>query len=1098
MKVRKFLLSSFLMAGLTNSGVAAEAAASNGVSNVILSPDGAYASTVPDKIVVQGTVTDDTGEPLIGATVQIDAAKMQTGAVTDIDGHFSMVVPKGSKIRVSYLGFEEKKVIVNENGPVNIKLEKDLQELNEVVVVGYGTQKKVNMSGAVDQLTAKEIEKRPITDISHGLQGMIPNLNIDFTSGEPGKSAEINIRGEASINGGSPLIMIDGVAADADEMNRLMPGDIESISVLKDAASAAIYGARASFGVILITTKQGKGDRISVSYNNNFMWKRPSQLTDKTSDPYIYLKLKNIAVLNTPWSSGHVTSDERLEWARQRSDNPDGTEAIRLNPLDETQWDYMGNRDWTSYFLNRSTFSQNHQVAVSGATKKTNFYLSAGYDGEDGVLSRIASEDSYSRYATRGKVKYNVADWLSVSNNTSFVLTQRKKPSYYNLDDLYNAKPSDMDRNTDGTWANTDLGLALAQIVDGGKENTENTRLQSTFAAELSLWKRLLVVNGDLTFAISHEDYDWYQNKYKIGYGPEDIREDGTSQAKKGSTSGRYIVMDLYATLNKQFGLHKLTGVLGYNQEYNRSDNFTSERYDIISSKLPSIALSSGDQYVTEKYRDWAIRGLYYRMNYIFNDRYIFELDGRYDGTSRFPKKKRFGFFPSGSVAWRIDAEPFFQPLTKWVSQLKLRASYGELGNQLVSEYGYLPSMESKQGTYIIDGKLQQTVSSPGLVSSNYTWEKVRTVNGGIDIGLLNNKFILSFDVYRRDTRGMLTKGKEMPGLLGATEPNENAADMKTTGWELSVTYRDRWQLAGKPLSFGARFVLSDNRSWITRFDNPDRKLGQYYKGQEIGEIWGLTNDGMFQSKEEIAALDESQIIPWGALTIVEGWPKYKDLDGDHKITKGTTVDKPGDLSRIGNSSPRYRFGLNLNAEWNGFDASVFVQGIAKRDYYPLSYLYWSFYQQPYAGGQKHAFDFYRAADDSPEEMAKHSQSYIAAGLANKNTDSKYPVFQSWLADKNLGTDINSAMGLAIPQTKYLLNGAYMRVKNITIGYTLPEKLTKSIKLSRVRLYVSADNIFEISALKKYFDPEAVTQSDSYGYVYPFNRQYSFGLNVTF
>ena len=466
MKLRKFLLSSFLMAGLTNSGVAAEAAASNGVSNVILSPDGAYASTVPDKIVVQGTVTDDTGEPLIGATVQIDAAKMQTGAVTDIDGHFSMVVPKGSKIRVSYLGFEEKKVIVNENGPVNIKLEKDLQELNEVVVVGYGTQKKVNMSGAVDQLTAKEIEKRPITDISHGLQGMIPNLNIDFTSGEPGKSAEINIRGEASINGGSPLIMIDGVAADADEMNRLMPGDIESISVLKDAASAAIYGARASFGVILITTKQGKGDRISVSYNNNFMWKRPSQLTDKTSDPYIYLKLKNIAVLNTPWSSGHVTSDERLEWARQRSDNPDGTEAIRLNPLDETQWDYMGNRDWTSYFLNRSTFSQNHQVAVSGATKKTNFYLSAGYDGEDGVLSRIASEDSYSRYATRGKVKYNVADWLSVSNNTSFVLTQRKKPSYYNLDDLYNAKPSDMDRNTDGTWANTDLGLALAQIVE--------------------------------------------------------------------------------------------------------------------------------------------------------------------------------------------------------------------------------------------------------------------------------------------------------------------------------------------------------------------------------------------------------------------------------------------------------------------------------------------------------------------------------------------------------------------------------------------------------------------------------------------------------
>ena len=250
-------------------------------------------------------------------------------------------------------------------------------------------------------------------------------------------------------------------------MNRLMPGDIESISVLKDAASAAIYGARAAFGVILITTKQGSGDRISVSYNGNAQWRRPSQLTDKTSDPYIYLKLKNIAVLNTPWSSGHVTTDERLEWARQRSDNPSGTEAIRLDPLDNTQWDYMGNRDWTRHFLDRSTFAQSHQLSVSGATARTNFYVSAGYDGEDGVLSKIAPDDTYKRYSTRGKVRYNITDWLNVSNNTSFVMTKRNKPSYYNRDAIYDAKPSDVDVNTDGTWANTDLGKALAQIVDG-------------------------------------------------------------------------------------------------------------------------------------------------------------------------------------------------------------------------------------------------------------------------------------------------------------------------------------------------------------------------------------------------------------------------------------------------------------------------------------------------------------------------------------------------------------------------------------------------------------------------------------------------------
>lgn len=1092
MKLKNILTGTCLIAGMTATALPLSA-----MPVATESHEGEPATAPkPTKIVVEGTVVDDTGEPLVGATVYESASA--SGTTTDVDGHFSISVDKGSQLIIRYLGFAEKSILSKESKNLKIILDKDTHTLSDVVVVGYGTQKKVNLSGAVDQLTSKEIEKRPITDVSRGLQGMIPNLNIDFTSGEPGKTATLNIRGEASINGGQPLILIDGVASDTEEMGRLLPGDIESISVLKDAASAAIYGARAAFGVILITTKQGKGDRITVDYNSNFMWKRPSQLTNKTSDPYIYLKLKNIAVLNTPWSSGHVTNDERLEWARQRSDDPNGTSAIRLDPLDETQWDYMGNCDWTRHFLNRSTFAQSHQASVSGQTQRTNFYLSAGYNDEGGVLSRIASDDSYKRYATRGKVKYKLADWINVSNNTSFVLTKRIKPTYYNIEDLYNAKPSDVDVNTDGTWANTDLGKTLAQIADGGKENTSVSRLQSTFAAELSFWKRLLTINSDFTFLISHEDYDWYKTTYNIGYGPDDIREEGTSRAYKGSTSQNYYVFNLYGTLNKQFGRHNVTAVLGFNQEYNRYDKFTADRYNIISSSLPTIALASGDQYVNETYKDWAIRGLYYRLNYIFNDRYIVELDGRYDGTSRFPKNKRFGFFPSGSVAWRVDSEPFFRSLRKVVSQFKLRASYGSLGNQLVSEYGYIPSMSSQTGSYIIDGKLQQTVTSPSLVSQNYTWEKVRTVNGGIDLGFFNNKLTASFDIYRRDTQGMLTQGKELPAILGASEPNENAANMKTIGWELSLAYRDQWMVAGKPLNFGAKFVLSDNRSWITKFDNPDRKLGQYYEGMEIGEIWGLTNDGFFQNKEEIAALDETQIIPWGALTIVEGWPKYKDLDGDHMITKGTTVDKPGDLSRIGNSSPRFRFGFNLSAEWNGFDVQAFVQGIAKRDYYPLSYLYWSFYQQPYSGGQIHAFDFYRATDDSPEEMAKHSQSYIAAGLANANTDAEYPVFQSWLADKNLGTSTTSAMGLAIPQTKYMLNGAYLRMKNLTVGYTLPAKLTNRWHISRIRVYVSADNLFEISALKKYFDPEAVTQSSSYGYVYPFNRQYSFGVNVTF
>ncbi|WP_435371609.1 SusC/RagA family TonB-linked outer membrane protein, partial [Parabacteroides goldsteinii] len=891
---------------------------------------------VRTKIQVNGTVTDATGEPLIGATVLEKASG--NGTITDVDGNFSLAVPSDAVLSVSYIGYKPQDIVVNGKTTFNVVLEDDSEKLEEVVVVGYGVQRKVNLSGSVDQINAKQLEARPITNISKGLQGMVPNLNIDFTSGEPGQAAKINIRGEASINGGSPLILIDGVASDAEELNRLLPEDIETLSVLKDASSAAIYGARAAFGVILITTKQGSSDRIQVSYNNNFAWKRPSILPNKTSDPYIYLKLKNIAVLNTPWSSGHVASDERLEWARQRSDNPDGTDPVRLNPLDETQWEYMGNRDWTRYFLDKNTFSNTHQLSVSGATEKTKFYLSGGVDDENGILAGIVKNDNYRRYSMRAKVSYKIWDWLTLSNNTSFVATNHIKPSYLssrgepyidsngirqkgngdsNMSIFYDLAPTDWDKNPDGTWANNAAGIAMAQLVDGGEETSKYNRLQSTFSAEMSFWEKMLTVNANFTFMKGNEDYDWFKNKYVIGYGPNDIRELGDSKAYKSTTNDYYSVLELFATFNKAFDKHYVTGILGFNQEYNRWNWYKAEREGIISTSLPSIGLSSGDQFVSEQYADWAIRGLFFRANYTYDNRYIFEVNGRYDGTSRFPKEKRFGFFPSASAAWRVDAEPFFESFLSTVSQLKVRASYGSLGNQLVGEYGYIPAMSSQLGNYIINGKLQQVVTPPSLVSPDYTWEEVRTLNGGLDLAFLDNKLTATVDVYRRDTKGMLTLGKELPGVLGASEPKENAADMKTTGWELTVGYRDQFQLDGKPFNWGVKFMLSDNRSWITRFDNPNGSLTQYYQGQELGEIWGLQSDGFFQSEDEIKNLDQSSIIPWGALEIVNGWPKYKDLNGDKKITKGSvTVGDPGDLSVIGNSSPRFRFGFNLNAEW--------------------------------------------------------------------------------------------------------------------------------------------------------------------------------------
>jgi hypothetical protein len=443
------------------------------------------------------------------------------------------------------------------------------------------------------------------------------------------------------------------------------------------------------------------------------------------------------------------------------------------------------------------------------------------------------------------------------------------------------------------------------------------------------------------------------------------------------------------------------------------------------------------------------------------------------------------------------------------INNWKWRASYGSLGNQNVSNFGYIASMSTYPMNYLIAGQRPYAISTPGLVSPNYTWEKVNTLNFGVDLGLFNDQFTVVFDHYTRNTLDMLTLGRQLPAVLGASEPRENAADLRTRGWELSLGYRQGFEVASSPLNFNARFVLSDSRSHITRFDNPTGSILQYYEGMELGEIWGLESDGLFKTVEEIAALDQTSIIPWGALQIVPGWPKFMDKDGNGKIEKGLTLDDTKDLRIIGNTTPRYQFGLDVGMDWKNIDFRMFWQGVAKRDYYPIDYLYWGHYQQPYGNTYHHLFDFYRGRDESPEERDRHSQSYLDAGLADANLNPRYPVLQSWLADANLGTRIDQAMGSAIPQTAHLLDASYLRLKNITIGYTLPNHLTRKMGVQKLRVYVSGENVLEFSELSKYFDPETTNSNinvnpasgagrSGNGMVYPFQRSYSFGLNLIF
>jgi len=1051
------------------------------------------AQLLAQEISVTGKVSSaDDQLPLPGASIVVKGTTQ--GTVTNANGEYQLNAPTDGTLVFSFVGMQAKEVPVNGRIQIDVFLEQELTDIGEVVVVGYGTQKKVNVSGAVDAIDAKQLESRPIVNISQGLQGLAPNLNIDFVSGEPGQAARINIRGMTSINGGEPLILIDGVPADAWELNRLTPEDVSDISVLKDAASAAIYGARAAFGVVLITTKSGREEGVNISYNNNLAWSKPTVLPDKTNDPYIYLRLQDLSTDNTPWNNFNPT-DETYAWAKERSDNPEGTEGVRLNPRDETSWEYMGNRDWTPYFLSDYTFSQKHNIQVDGRTEKVRYYLSGAYDNENGALA--IAEDLFNRYSIRSKVFYDPFEWLTVGNNTLFTMTERNEPSYLSIWDLYNIAPTAWDKNPDGSWANSEVGIEAAQLKDGGKVDNRYNSTQSTFTAEARFFDKVLKINADYTIRKGNSNYGWYYSKYKIGYGPEDIREVGVNEAYRSATFDTYNVFNIYSTFNKAFGDHDVTALIGFNQEYNISEWFMARRDNVISGSLPTIALATGEDYVDESITDWAIRGAFYRLNYIFRERYIVEFNGRYDGSSRFPTQSRYGFFPSASAAWRIDGENFMESMKPTFSSLKLRGSFGSLGNQNVSAYGYIPTMNPSEASYIVGGEVPQRVSPPQLVSDNYTWETVETINFGVDFGLFDNRFTGAFDIYQRNTTGMLTLGRDLPDVLGAAEPRENAADLQTNGWELTLSYRNSFMLAGDRFSFDTRFILSDSRAWITRFDNPNKNLDQYYVGMEFGELWGLESDGLFETVEQTQALDQTQLIPWGALSIVPGWPRYIDQDGNGIIEKGYTVDDPKDAVIIGNTSPRLRYGINLNFNWKGFDVRTFVQGIGKKDYYPRHYLYWGFYQQPYEGGYKHLFDFYRPKDDSEVDMAKHSQAYIDAGFANQNLDAKFPIFQAWLADRNLGEGLNSSKGLATPQTRYLLSAAYVRIKNITVGYTLPNQLTQKWNIERVRFFASGENLTEWSEVSDFFDPESVTD-DGWGYAYPFQRRLSFGVNIDF
>lgn len=1023
--------------------------------------------------VCNGVVTDTTGETVIGASVVVKGTT--NGTITGLDGDFSLSgVTKGSILVVSFVGYQNTEVKWN-GQPLTIVLKEDTKVLDEVVVVGYGTQKKANLSGAVAAVDGKVLQDRPITNIGQGLQGVVPNLNITMNNGgAPGATSSFNIRGNTSLNGGSPLVLVDNVQMDANLVN---PDDIESISVLKDAASASIYGARAAYGVILITTKKGKkSDKPTVSLSATGYWQSPA-LTFHNVNSMQYLTMMDEAYQNDG-GSGHYFKSQVYQYAEDYFNGKYDSPVFFDTAYDTYKYGYCGNTDWWDE-LYKTSFSQIYTANISGGNDRTTYYASVSMNDQGGILK--AGDDKYNKYNANVNISSNITKWLNVSAKIAHTYTDELHPTggttamnstaYSGLSSYSGMMKGDLSplmpvKHPDGHYAGQGSYTNPVAIMEqGGNAQYKQNDLWMTGAVKITPIKGL-VINADYTWNFYGKSSNQHvQNFYDYTAVP------GTENYYPWTNPSSVTVTnndDYYNAFNAfaeyTFSLkekHNFKVMVGYNQENKHKKYHYAGRKNLIDSSNPSLNLAYGDMAMNGSETHWSVNGFFARINYDYKGKYLLELNGRYDGSSKFPHGDRYAFFPSASVAWRVSEEKFWEPIRGWFDNFKLRASYGSLGNQALDEsrYGNFPylatyGINTKYGA-LLNGTRPVTVSVPGLVSASFTWETVNQIDFGFDASFFGGRLNTSFDWYRRNTKDMLTAGQALPAVLGTSVPQENAADMKTVGWEVSLEWNDR---LSNGFGYHIKGVLSDYQASITKFSNPTKLLGTHYVGEKLNEIWGYVSNGLFQSDEDAKAADQSYLSggSWGA-----GDVKYEDLNNDGKIDIGkNTLDDSGDRKIIGNSTPRYSYGITAGFDYKGFDFEMFWQGIGKRDYWLGGSQFWGFTDE-WCTPLTSSLDYW----------------------TEDNRDAYFPRLHHY--------GVNG--GNHQVSTRYLQNAAYLRLKNVVLGYTIPRSITEKVKISRLRVFVQGENLLTFTPLIDSYDPETLNNM-----TYPINKKISVGLNLTF
>ncbi|WP_289055918.1 TonB-dependent receptor [Carboxylicivirga marina] len=1029
---------------------------------------------------IKGVVTDPSGEPLPGVSVVIKGTS--TGTITSIDGNYTLQnVDEETIILFSFIGFENQEIHVTGRSTIDITMVEETTGLDEVVVVGYGVQKKVNVTGAVATVDAEVFENRPVTDATQALQGVVANLNItpNNSGGELGGSQNWNIRGAGSLEEGNdaPYILVDGVPMDISEVN---PNDIESVSVLKDAASSAIYGSRAAFGVVLITTKQGKkGDKITVNYSNNVGFVSATNLPENASS-VDFANTYNAARVNNGQTA--FFSDEQIALMQAYIDDPESVPVAQTWPANHPHYGKWGahlyangNTDWYDTYFGGAKMKQTHNVSVRGGTEKSSFYLSGGYLNQDGLLN--FGTDNYKRYNISTRVSTQINSWMQVRLDTKFSrrmtefpnmklsTTSNKAGFYHNIARHW---PTNFVYDPDGRlqWASDPISM----VEGGGSTRTQNaywltggmtiTPLEGWDIVADYSWNN----ENSVDVTQINTVYGTYAS-YTERDGEKFIVTGDPNSLTKQYDNNTYYTLNLYSSYAKKVKEHSFKVMVGYQEEEKQLGMMKGINTDIITQYVPSFSTSVGeDPILSDALSHWSTMGFFGRFNYNYKEKYLFEFNGRYDGSSRFAKDNRWGFFPSMSVGYRISEEPFWEKIEPYVQNLKLRGSYGSLGNQNVANYLYISMLDIKKNLpyYLEEGRPIYT-QAPNLKSANLTWETSSTLDLGLDASFLNSKLGVVFDWYKRTTKDMLGPAHALPSTLGADVPKENNATLETKGIELSLTWRDKIGA----VNYDVSVLLSDNQTTVTSYDNPTKILTTYYEGQKLGEIWGYTSNGLFQSDEEAANWENDQSFlhkVWKG-----GDVRYIDLDGNNIINTGdNTVDNPGDRSVIGNSTPRYSYGIKGGLNWKGIDFSMFWQGVAKRDLALGGNVFWGVTGSPW-----HSSVF------------KEHLNY----WTEDNTNAYYPrpIMNGGQSRKNQQV-----------QTRYLQSGAYIRLKSIQLGYTLPKVWMDKINMNSIRVFAVAENLLTFSKMSDIFDPEATGGAWANGKIYPLNKTISMGVNVTF